>query len=63
MPGGLNAARGAAPHAVRARCGALLDLQVREFSGEASIFAMLRQQPLNLFLTLLPVHRAFRASW
>src|SRR5262245_17225173 len=59
----LSSMRRAAPHAVRARRGALLDLQVREFPGEASILAVLRQQPLNLFLTLLPVHRAFRASW
>src|SRR5262245_21945093 len=58
-----NATRGAAPHAVRARCGALLDLQVREFPGEASILAVLRQQPSNLFLTLLPAHSDFRASF
>ena len=55
---GLNTARGAAPHAVRARCDALLDLQVREFSGEASILAVLREQSSNLFLTLLPAHSA-----
>jgi hypothetical protein len=60
---GLSATRGAAAHAVRARCGVLLYLQVRKLSGEASVFAVLRQQPLNLFLTLLPVHCAFRAGW
>src|SRR5215510_4237331 len=60
-PRGLNTTRGAAAHAVRARRGALLNLQVGEFSGEASILAVLRQQPLNLFLTLFPVHSAFRA--
>src|SRR5262249_32422135 len=47
---------GAAPHAIRARRCALLHLQVREFSDEASISAMPRFKPLNLFLTLLPVH-------
>jgi hypothetical protein len=59
---GLSATCGAASHAVRARCGVLLDLQVRELSGEASILAVLRQQPLNLFLPFLPVHSAFRAG-
>jgi len=47
---------GAAPHAIRARRRALLDFQVREFSDEASISAVPRFKPFNLFLTLLPVH-------
>jgi len=37
----------------------LLYLQVRKFSGEASIVAVLRLKPLNLLPTLLPVHSAF----
>jgi hypothetical protein len=52
----LNSASGAASHAVRAWCCPLLYLQVREFSGEASIVAVLRLKLLNLFSTLLPVH-------
>ena len=51
-----NSTSGAAPHAVRAWRCALLHLQVRELSDEASIFAVLRLKPLNLFLTLLPMH-------
>src|SRR6516165_7886425 len=51
-----NSTSGAAPHAVRAWRCALLHLQVRELSDEASIFAVLRLKPLNLFLTILPMH-------
>jgi hypothetical protein len=47
---------GGAPHAIRARRCALLHFQVREFSDEASIGAVPRLKPFNLFLTLLPVH-------
>src|SRR5262249_45499223 len=54
-----NSTSGAAPHAVRAWRCALLHLQVRELSDEASIFAVLCLKPLNLFLTLLPVHSFF----
>src|SRR5262249_11042573 len=50
-----NSTSGAAPHAVRAWRCALLHLQVRELSDEASIFAVLRLKPLNLLLTLLPM--------
>jgi len=53
---------GAAPHAIRARRRALLHFQVREFSAEASISAMLRLKPLNLFLSFLPVHRTSSAA-
>src|SRR6516165_10280305 len=54
-----NSTSGAAPHAVRAWRCALFHLQVRELSDEASIFAVLCLKPLNLFLTLLPVHSFF----
>src|SRR5262249_48275563 len=54
-----NWTSGAAPQAVRAWRWALLLLQVRELSDEASIFAVLCLKPLNLFLTLLPVHSFF----
>ena len=46
---------GAASHAIRARRCALLHFQVWEFSDEASIGAVPRLKPCNLFLTLLPV--------
>jgi hypothetical protein len=58
-----NSTSGAAPHAVRAWRCALLHLQVRELSDEASIFAVLRLKPLNLFLTLLPVHSFSLGDW
>src|SRR5262249_16375990 len=44
---------GAASHAIRARRCALLHFQVWEFSDEASIGAVPRLKPCNLFLTLL----------
>src|SRR5262249_9417637 len=47
---------GAASHAIRARRCALLHFQVWEFSDEASIGAVPRLKPCNLFLTLFPVH-------
>jgi hypothetical protein len=53
----------AASHAVRAWRGALLYLQVRELSGEASVCAVLLPKPLNLFLTFLPVHPAVLGGW
>jgi hypothetical protein len=53
---GSSPTRGAAPHVIRARRRALLHLEVREFSAEASISAVLRLKTLNLFLPLLPVH-------
>ena len=53
---GLGSKCRAASHAVRAWRGALLYLQVRELSGEASVCAVLLPEPLNLFLTFLPVH-------
>jgi hypothetical protein len=46
----------AASHAIRTWRGALLYLQIRELSGEASVCAVLLPKPLNLFLTFLPVH-------
>jgi hypothetical protein len=46
----------AAPHPVRAWRGTLLDREVREFPGEASIVAVLPPKLLNLFPTFLPVH-------
>jgi hypothetical protein len=51
---GLSSTCRAASHAVRTWRGALLYLQIRELSGEASVFAMLRLKLLNLFLTFLP---------
>src|SRR5215831_18403212 len=59
MPGGRDSASRAAAHAVRAWCCPLLHLQIREFSGEAPIVAVLRLKILNLLLALLPVHSAF----
>ena len=53
---GLSSTCRAASHAVRAWRGALLYLQVRELSGEASVCAVLLPKPLNFFLTFLPVH-------
>jgi hypothetical protein len=50
---------GAAPHVIRARRRALLHLQIRKFSTEASILAVLRLKPLNLFQTLFPAHSTF----
>ena len=58
-----NSTSGAAPHAVRAWGCALLHFQVRELLDEASIFAVLRLKPLNLFLTLLPVHSFSLGDW
>jgi len=55
----LNATCCAAPHTVRTRRGSLLNLQVREFSGQASIVAVLRSKLLNLPLTLFPVQFGF----
>jgi hypothetical protein len=51
--------RGAAPHAVRAWLCPLLYLQVREFSGEATIVTVLCLKVLNLLLAFFPVHSAF----
>jgi hypothetical protein len=51
-----------APHTVRAWRGPLLYRYVREFSGEASIAAVLRLKVLNLLLAPLPVHSAFLAG-
>ena len=58
-----NSTSGAAPHAVRAWGCALLHFQVRELLDEASIFAVLRLKPLNLFLTLLPMHSFSLGDW
>jgi hypothetical protein len=52
----LSSTRRTAPHTVRAWRRPLLHLQVWEFSGEASILAVLRPKPFNLLLTFLPVH-------
>ena len=61
---GLSSTCRAASHAIRAWRGALLYLQVREWSGEASVFAMLRLKLLNLFLTFLPVQPlALLSGW
>ena len=46
----------AAAHSIRAGSRALLHLQVRKLAREASIFAVLLTQSLNLFLTSFPVH-------
>lgn len=55
----LNATCCAAPHTVRTRRRSLLHLQVREFSGEASIVAVLCSKLFNLPLTLFPVQFGF----
>jgi hypothetical protein len=55
----LNAPCCAAPHTVRTRRRSLLHLQVREFSGEASIVAVLCSKLFNLPLTLFPVQFGF----
>jgi hypothetical protein len=54
-----NATSSSAPHAVRARGCSMFYLQVREFSGEAPIVAVLCLKVLNLLLAVLPVHSAF----
>ena len=53
-----NSTSSTAPHTIRTGCGALLDLEVWEFSYEASIFAVLGLKPFNLFPTLPPIHCA-----
>ena|SRR5215472_1575315 len=61
----LSSARRAAPHAVRTRRNALLNLQVWKLPSKASIAAVLRPKLLDLFLTLLPVHffQSIPPSW
>jgi hypothetical protein len=54
-----NPASGTASHAVRAGRCPLLYLQIWEFPGEASIFAVLRLKALNLLLAFLPVQLCF----
>ena len=49
-------------HAVRAARCPLLYLQIWEFPGKASIFAVLCLKLLNLLQALLPVHSAFLAA-
>jgi len=53
---GSSPTSGAAPHAVRAWRCALLHFQVWEFSGEASIVAVLGLQSFDLLPTFFPVH-------
>src|SRR4029079_19082184 len=48
--------RCAAAHVIRAWCWTLVEFQIWKVSVQLSVGAVLRPEPLDLFLTLLPVH-------